>query len=79
MNRSDGFPKILGSFQNDIFEWKKNAKHQIGLFVSKTYPDTHTSFEVVSGNQNRLLYSKFRSWIDENRVLKGFNLTEKLL
>lgn len=44
----------------DIFEWKLNAKHQIGLFVSKFYPDIQSSFEIISGNQNRLLYSKFR-------------------
>ncbi|KAL4466773.1 hypothetical protein ABPG74_010370 [Tetrahymena malaccensis] len=67
-----------GSIQS-IFEWKINAKHQIGLFVSKFYPDIRTSFEIVSGHQNRLLYTKFKQWIDENRVLKGFNLTEKLL
>jgi hypothetical protein len=30
---------------NDIFDWKANARQQIGLLLSKKYPNIRTSFD----------------------------------
>lgn len=37
------------------------------------------SFDIVSGYRKKLVFQKFKKWIDEKNVLSGFDLTEKLV
>lgn len=33
----------------------------------------------MAKNQNKIIFSSFKHWIENNQILIGFNLTEKLL
>ncbi|CAK76335.1 unnamed protein product (macronuclear) [Paramecium tetraurelia] len=61
------------------FDWKMNARQQIGLIISRHYPNVKESFDIVSGYRKKLVFQKFKKWIDEKNVLAGFDLTEKLV
>ncbi|KAM3134464.1 hypothetical protein pb186bvf_013430 [Paramecium bursaria] len=61
------------------FDWKMNARQQIGLIISRHYPSVKDSFDIVSGYRKKLVFQKFKKWIDEKNVLSGFDLTEKLV
>ncbi|CAK62279.1 unnamed protein product (macronuclear) [Paramecium tetraurelia] len=61
------------------FDWKMNARQQIGLIISRHYPSVKESFDIVSGYRKKLVFQKFKKWIDEKNVLSGFDLTEKLV
>jgi len=34
---------------------------------------------MISGYKNRLLFESFKKWTEDNQILNGFNLTDKLL
>ncbi|CAD8157187.1 unnamed protein product [Paramecium pentaurelia] len=61
------------------FDWKMNARQQIGLIISRHYPNVKESFDIVSGYRKKLVFQKFKKWMDEKNVLAGFDLTEKLV
>ncbi|CAD8069030.1 unnamed protein product [Paramecium sonneborni] len=61
------------------FDWKMNARQQIGLIISRHYPNVKESFDIVSGYRKKLVFQKFKKWIDDKNVLAGFDLTEKLV
>ncbi|CAD8159524.1 unnamed protein product [Paramecium octaurelia] len=61
------------------FDWKMNARQQIGLIISRHYPNVKESFDIVSGYRKKLVFQKFKKWLDEKNVLAGFDLTEKLV
>jgi len=61
------------------FDWKLHARQQIGLALSKQFNDIITSFQVISGKKNRMEYAQFGKWIENNRILSGFDMTERLL
>jgi hypothetical protein len=48
------------------FNWILNAKQQIGLVLSRKFKTIQESFDIISGYKNRLLYDKFKVWIEEN-------------
>lgn len=60
-------------------EWKKGAKQQLGLFISKNYPNVKLSFEAVSELTGRIKLEQFVKWVESNQILRGFNLTQQLL
>lgn len=64
---------------SSIFDWKLNAKQQIGLVLSKRFPNIGAAFEEISCHNNRILYQNLLKWIESARALQGFNLTESLL
>lgn len=64
---------------NWSLDWKANARQQIGLVLSKKFPDISKAFEIISGHSNRITYKAFNKWIEDNHALHGFNLTESLL
>jgi hypothetical protein len=37
------------------------------------------SYDIISGYRKKLVFAKFKKWIDDQNVLAGFDLTEKLL
>ena len=59
--------------------WKKSAKQQLGLFISKSYPSLKSSFEAVSELTGKIKLDQFIKWVESNQVLGGFNLTQQLL
>lgn len=61
------------------FDWKINARQQIGLKLSRDYEDMKSSFDGISSHKGRITYETFKKWIEDNNVLQGFNLTEHLL
>eukprot|EP00825_Cyclidium_porcatum_P013302 TRINITY_DN1701_c0_g3_i2.p1 TRINITY_DN1701_c0_g3~~TRINITY_DN1701_c0_g3_i2.p1 ORF type:complete len:627 (+),score=122.35 TRINITY_DN1701_c0_g3_i2:88-1968(+) len=69
--------QIIDNFSS--FDWKLNAKQQLGLVLTRKFPDLTKSFDVISGYRKKLLYDKFFKWITETNALKGFDLTERLM
>jgi len=67
---------LLGT---STFNWRVHAKQQIGLVLSKQFPDLKQSFEEISGHNVKMTYKHFQAWIAESRALAGFDLTDKLL
>jgi len=74
-----------GSITNGIIpkndssnDWKKSARQQIGLVLSKKFADIQTSFEVISNHKGRITYENFREFINTEHALNGFSLTENL-
>ncbi|OMJ86438.1 hypothetical protein SteCoe_12017 [Stentor coeruleus] len=70
--------KILFEENADI-DWKKSAKQQLGLYLSRNYPNIKLAFEGVSELTGKIKLNQFVKWVENNQVLKGFNLTQQLL
>lgn len=64
---------------SSAFDWKMNAKQQIGLVLSKKFPSLEAAFTEISGYTNRIILKNFLNWVESNHALQGFNLTENLL
>ena len=60
-------------------EWRRCAKQQLGLFLSKQFPDIITGFEVISQLSGKVNFDQFKNWILGKNALAGFNLTQDLL
>ena len=71
-----GFKKIPG---RTTFDWKINARQQIGLLLSRMYPTALASFEEVTHHKKFCFYRMFKKWCLDNQALSGFNLTEELM
>jgi Ca2+-binding EF-hand superfamily protein len=65
--------------ENSNPEWKKGAKQQLGLYLSKHYPNIKTAFEDVSELTGKIKLEQFIKWVESNQILGGFNLTQQLL
>jgi len=75
-------PVVSGSKQlagMTTFNWKIHARQQIGLLLSKEFPDLKASYEEISGHSVKMTYRHFAEWITKSRALAGFDLTDKLL
>jgi Ca2+-binding EF-hand superfamily protein len=59
-------------------EWKKSAKQQVGLFISRNYPTVKLAFEAVSELTGKIRLDQFSKWVEQHQILKGFNLTQEL-
>lgn len=64
---------------NSTFDWKVNAKQQIGLVLSKKFSSLEAAFTEISGYTNRIIYQNFMNWAETTHAFQGFNLTESLL
>lgn len=60
-------------------EWKSSAKQQLGLMLSRVFPDIHRAFETISELTLRITFEHFSRWVENNQALQGFNLTYQLL
>lgn len=69
--------QIIDNFSS--FDWKLNAKQQLGLVLTRRFPDLTKSFDVISGYRKKLLYDRFLKWVTDTNAMKGFDLTEKLM
>jgi len=65
--------------ENQHFDWKNNARQQVGLIISRNYDSLKTSFDVISMYTSKIVYKTFKAWIEDNNVLQGFNLTSNLM
>lgn len=65
--------------ENSVPEWKQSARQQLGVFISKQFPDLTASFETVSQLAGKLTFEQFRTWVTAHNALAGFNLTNDLL
>ncbi|OMJ89166.1 hypothetical protein SteCoe_8712 [Stentor coeruleus] len=65
--------------ENSNPDWKKSAKQQLGLYLSRNYPNIKIAFEVVSELTGKIKLEQFIKWVESNQVLRGFNLTQQLL
>lgn len=61
------------------FDWKANARQQIGLVISTKFSSLNEAFDQISTFTSRITYKDFMKWVDDANVLHGFNLTEQLL
>lgn len=61
------------------FDWKLNARQQIGLILTRRFKTLTQSFDVISGYRKKLLYSYFVKWVNDTDALRGFDLTDKLM
>lgn len=59
--------------------WKISSKQQLGLFISKNYPNLKAAFEKVSELTGKIKLEQFIRWVESNQILRGFNLTQQLL
>lgn len=59
--------------------WKVSSKQQLGLFISKNYPNLKQAFETVSELTGKIKLEQFIKWVEANQILRGFNLTQQLL
>jgi Ca2+-binding EF-hand superfamily protein len=60
-------------------DWKNSARQQLGLMLSRIFPDIHRAFETISELTLRITFEHFSKWVEKNQALKGFNLTHQLL
>lgn len=60
-------------------QWKQSARQQLGLLLSRSFPDISTSFESISQFAGKLTFAQFQSYIQQRNALAGFNLTAELL
>jgi len=74
------------------FDWQLHARQQIGLALSQNFSSLKSSFQSISffifflnppigiaGNNESMKYTQFHKWIESNRILSGFNMTERLI
>lgn len=47
--------------------------------MSKKYSSVKESFDVCSEKMHKVTYELFKSFVDENRALAGFNMTATLI
>ena len=60
-------------------EWRSCAKQQLGLFLSKEFPDLSAGFESISQLSGKVNFDQFQAWVFGKNALAGFNLTKDLL
>nr|QBH22546.1 EF hand family protein [Philasterides dicentrarchi] len=60
------------------FDWKLNAKQQLGIVLTRRFNNLIHSFDTISGFKKKLLYEQFSKWVEANLALRGFDLSEKL-
>lgn len=60
------------------FQWRNNALQQIGLGLSKQFPSLSESFEQISERSGKIDFNSFSKFLDNSRLLNGFNLTKQL-
>ncbi|KRX05153.1 hypothetical protein PPERSA_06787 [Pseudocohnilembus persalinus] len=61
-------------------DWKSNAIKQIGFYLVRNYGDNiQQSFETITNMGQKLLFSIFKEWLQQNKVLQGLELTNNLL
>jgi len=61
------------------FDWQIHARQQIGLALSQNFSNLKLSFQSIAGNNESMKYAQFHKWIEGNRILSGFNMTERLI
>lgn len=81
VNTKNNFILTAGStlIEKASFDWILHARQQIGLTISRQFSSLKASFEAISEKNARMKFSQFKNWIENNRILSGFNMTEKLL
>ena len=74
-------PIVTGDRPNDkfSFDWKLKARQQIGYWIARNLNSIDECFDIVSKNTDRIDYVTFKEWIEAKQVLRGFNLTDKLV
>jgi len=68
-----------GLNSTSTFDWVFSAVQQIGLRMSKKYSSLKESFEKAAKGQNRVSFENFKSFIEKENALAGFNLTITLM
>lgn len=61
------------------FDWKLKARQQIGYWVTRNCSSLADCFNTISKSTTCIRYENFKTWLETNNVLKGFNLTDKLM
>lgn len=60
----------------DSYDWKTNAKQQIGIVLSRQFNSLNDSFENIANHSKRILYKQFENWIKNSNALIGFELSD---
>ncbi|EGR32182.1 hypothetical protein IMG5_093060 [Ichthyophthirius multifiliis] len=76
MNQSVMGHKKIDNFSS--FDWKLNAKQQLGLVLTRRFRNLVQSFDSISGYKKHMIYSQLMKWIQETDALRGFDLSDRL-
>ena len=78
---SGHFNRSLGGgfAKTSTFDWKLSAIQQMGLVMSKKFPNVKESFEIASEKMHKVTFELFKNFIEQNRALAGFNMTVPLI
>ena len=68
-----------GLSNTSTFDWKFSAVQQIGLILSRKYSFLNESFSVASQNSAKIQFDKFKTFVEKEQALEGFNLTVPLM
>merc|ERR1711976_699605 len=56
-----------------VFDWKLKARQQIGLWMAKRNESLKEQFNNISNSTLYIRYENFKTFIETNHVLAGFN------
>jgi hypothetical protein len=65
--------------ETSTFDWKFSSVQQIGLILSRRFSCLKDSFKAAGENKSKINYSDFKSFLNKEEALSGFNLTEPLI
>lgn len=57
---------------NGEINWVKEAKHQIGIVISKHYGVLSDAFYDITQGDQKLLFNTFKIWVEKKKALSGF-------
>lgn len=52
--------------------WVNDARHQIGIVISRIYSTLSDAFYDITQGDQKLLFNPFKLWIDKKKALSGF-------
>lgn len=75
------FQRSLGGAlaRSSTFEWKASAVRQLGLVFSRNHGAPSRSFKAAANGGDRVNFAAFKSFIEQQNALEGFNITHDLL
>jgi len=68
-----------GLSSTSTFDWKFSAIQQVGLILSRKYASLNDSFNAASQGATKIQFDKFKTFLDDEQALEGFNLTVPLV
>jgi hypothetical protein len=64
---------------NDKVNWVGDAKHQIGIVISRLYTSLTDAFYDITQGDQKLLFNAFKAWAEKKKALSGFIPNEDIM